>query len=57
MTDQRYMEIIKALALGEAPSTIAESESVRVEEVEAIATQDADKVAQRKAQLKEAEKL
>lgn len=54
MTDQRYMEIIKALAYGEAPSTIAEAESVRVEEVEAIATQDADKVAQRKAQLKEA---
>lgn len=43
MTDQRYMEIIKALACGEAPSTIAEAESVRVEEVEAIATQDADK--------------
>lgn len=57
MTDQRYMEIIKALAYGEAPSTIAEAESVRVEEVESIATQDADKVAQRKAQLKEAEKL
>lgn len=57
MTDQRYMEIIKALALGEAPSTIAESESVRVEEVEAIATQDADKVAQRKAQIKEASAL
>lgn len=54
MTDQRYMEIVKALAYGEAPSTIAEAESVRVEEVEAIATQDADKVAQRKAQLKEA---
>lgn len=57
MTDQRYMEIVKALAYGEAPSTIAEAESVRVEEVEAIATQDADKVAQRKTQLKEAEKL
>ena len=57
MTDQRYMEIIKALACGEAPSTIAEAESVRVEEVEASATQEADKVAQRKAQLKEAEKL
>ena len=54
MTDQRYMEIVNALAYGEAPSTIAEAESVRVEEVEAIATQDADKVAQRKAQLKEA---
>lgn len=57
MTDQRYMEIIKALAYGEAPSTIAESEGVRVEEVEAIATQDADKVAQRKAQMKEAGSL
>lgn len=57
MTDQRYMEIIKALALGETPSTIAEAESVRVEEVEEIATQDADKVAQRKAQIKEASAL
>lgn len=57
MTDQRYMEIVNALAYGEAPSTIAEAESVRVEEVEAIAAQDADQVAQRKAQLKEAEKL
>ena len=54
MTDQRYMEIVKALAYGEAPSMIAEAESVRMEEVEAIATQDADKVAQRKAQMKEA---
>ena len=54
MTDQRYMEIVKALAYGEAPSTIAEAESVRVEEVEAIATQDADKVSARRAALKEA---
>ena len=54
MTDQRYMEIVKALAYGEAPSFIAECEGVAVAEVEAIATQDADKVAQRKAQLKEA---
>lgn len=54
MTDQRYMEIVKALAYGEAPSLIAECEGVTVAEVEAIATQDADKVAQRKAQLKEA---
>ena len=53
MTDQRYMEIVKALAYGEAPSIIAECEGVAVAEVEAIATQDADKVAQRKAQLKE----
>ena len=57
MTDQRYMEIVKALAYGESPSLIAECEGVTVAEVEAIATQDADKVAQRKAQLKEAEKL
>lgn len=54
MTDRRYMEIVKALAYGEAPSLIAECEGVTVAEVEAIATQDADKVAQRKAQLKEA---
>lgn len=54
MTDQRYMEIVKALAYGEAPSTIAEAESARVEEVEAIATQDADKVSARRAALKEA---
>lgn len=54
MTDQRYMEIVKSLAYGEAPSLIAECEGVTVAEVEAIATQDADKVAQRKAQLKEA---
>ena len=54
MTDQRYMEIVKALAYGEAPSLIAECEGVTVAEVEAIATQDADKVAQRKTQLKEA---
>ena len=54
MTDQRYMEIVKALAYEESPSLIAECEGVTVAEVEAIATQDADKVAQRKAQLKEA---
>lgn len=54
MTDQRYMEIVKALAYGESPPLIAECEGVTVAEVEAIATQDADKVAQRKAQLKEA---
>ena len=54
MTDQRYMEIVKALAYGEAPSLIAECDGVTVAEVEAIATQDTDKVAQRKAQLKEA---
>ena len=54
MTDQRYMEIVKALAYRESPSLIAECEGVTVAEVEAIATQDADKVAQRKAQLKEA---
>ena len=54
MTDQWYMEIVKALAYGESQSLIAECEGVTVAEVEAIATQDADKVAQRKAQLKEA---
>lgn len=54
MTDQRYMEIIKALAYGESPSLIAECEGVAVAEVEAIATQDADKVSARRAALKEA---
>lgn len=54
MTDQRYMEIVKALAYGESPSLIAECEGVTEAEVEAIATQDADKVSARRAALKEA---
>lgn len=54
MNDQKKMEIIKALAYGESPSLIAECEGVTEAEVEAIATQDADRVSARRTALKEA---
>lgn len=53
MTDQRWMEIVKALAYGEAPSVIAQAEGVTVAEVEAIAGQDAQAVAERREKLRE----
>ena len=54
MTDQKRMEIVKALAYGETPAAIAQVEGVSVDEVEAIAQQDAQAVTERKRLLKEA---
>lgn len=54
MTDQKYMEIVKALAYGETPAQIAVAENVQQAEVERIAAQDAEKVSLRREQLKEA---
>ena len=53
MTEETREEIMKALAYGLDPATVAQCNGVTVEEVQAIATERAQRVAGLAAELKE----
>lgn len=53
MTEETREEIMKALAYGLDPATVAQGNGVTVEEVQAIAAERAQRVAGLTAELKE----
>ena len=54
MSDQRKMEIIKALAYGETPEQAATAEGVDVSEVVEIQKSEADDIAEERDMLRKA---